>query len=307
MSSDVGPLLSGSYCRVAARSLTSPAALLSIDIESDFGTGERDALNRLETFLDVVDNLAVPLTAFVEGQLFRRSPETWQLLVERGVDVQLHVYDHAATGDTPESLRRGVDAYGQALGRLPEGYRAHSCRLTPSLFGALVALGFKWDASIMRGYGLGHNGDRAFLSGDYYVLGDGLFEFPVGVWRGVRLPLNHPYTMLVGRPLGAVLRRVSGPAGNLVGYNVHMTDLERVAALDRAPYGALFRALQRWMWVGQGTTSYGHYRDMCAYLGGRGYRFSTTSALYREVVAVEGEPVVAPPGAPAYSRYATRD
>jgi len=227
----------------------------------------------------------VSLTAFVEGQLFRRSRETWQMLADRHVDVQLHVYDHATDGDTPESLRRSVDAYGDALGRRPDGYRAHSCRLTPTLLAALVALGFKWDASVMRGYGLGHNGDEAFRTGDYFVLGDGFIEFPIGVWRWAHLPLNHPYTMLAGRAAGRVLQSLCGPSGSLVGYNVHMTDLERVPALDAAPYGALFRTLQRWMWVGQGPTSYDHYRRMCAYLASRGHVFLTATALYGEVMA----------------------
>jgi hypothetical protein len=68
-----------------------------------------------------------------------------------------------------------------------------------------------------------------------------------------------------------------------------MTDLERVPALDEAPYGALFRALQRWMWMGQGSTTYAHYRQMCAYLAARGHAFMTTSALYHEVTEAAAE------------------
>ena len=78
----------------------------------------------------MLDELRLPLTAFVEGQLFERAAAgLCALLVERGVDVQLHVYDHATSGDTPESLtpgRRRVhgsswDARPTAIARTPAG------------------------------------------------------------------------------------------------------------------------------------------------------------------------------------------
>jgi hypothetical protein len=98
-------------------------------------------------------------------------------------------------------------------------------RLTPALADALIDLGFRWDASIMRAWGFGRNADRAFRDGDYFVMGERLLEFPMGAWRRVRLPLNHPYTLLAGRVGGRILRTMCGPSGMLVAYNVHMTDL----------------------------------------------------------------------------------
>lgn len=276
-------LLSSDHVNVTPHRLAQPTALLSMDLETDFGTGRVEALSQLARFLDLLDGLGLPLTAFVEGQLFRRTPDLCALLVQRGVDVQLHVYDHATSGDTRDTLRRSVDAYVAFMGRPPEGYRAHTCRLTPSLYDALADLGFRWDSSVMRAYGLGHNGHACFRTGDYFVLGDGLVEFPVGLWRGVHLPLNHPYTLLAGSAGGRVLRSLCGPVGNLVAYNVHMTDLVRSPALRHAPYGRLFEWLQRWMWLGHPQDTFADYRLTCGYLRDRGFTFMTTAQCYRQV------------------------
>lgn len=277
-------LVSSDHVPVSPRTLDHPTALLSMDIETDYGTGRVDALSQLSRFLDLIGELGLPLTAFVEGQLFERAPHVCGLLAERGADVQLHVYDHATTGDSADSLRRGAEAFTAFMGAPPEGYRAHTCRLTPALYDTLVELGFKWDSSVMRAYALGHNGHRCFRDGDYFVMGDGLLEFPVGMWRGVKLPLNQPYTLLAGSAGGRVLRSLCGPAGRLVAYNVHMTDLLRSPALAAAPYGTLFEVMQRWMWLGHDGDTFSFFRQMCDYLRERGFRFMTTTALHRQIV-----------------------
>jgi len=280
-------LVTSDHVAVRPCHLQSRTALLSIDVETDYGTGRTDALDQLVRLLDFLATHRLPLTAFVEGQLFERRPDLCALLVDRGVDVQLHVYDHATTGDTPDSLRRGADAYASCMGVRPEGYRAHMCRLTPALYDALVTQGFKWDSSVMRAYGLGRNGHACFRDGDYFVMGTGLVEFPLGSWRYVPLPLNHPYTLLAGSLGGHVLRSVCGPAGRLVAYNMHMTDLLLSPALSEARYGRLFEWLQRWMWLGHGGDTFHAFGLMCDYLRGRGFAFMTTAQLYRQVTPAE--------------------
>ena len=94
MSSDVSarnrlPLVTSDHVAVHPRTLDTPPALLSIDVETDFGTGRTDALAELPRFLDFVGERQLPLTAFVEGQLFERHPHLCAHLVKHGVDVQL--------------------------------------------------------------------------------------------------------------------------------------------------------------------------------------------------------------------------
>jgi peptidoglycan/xylan/chitin deacetylase (PgdA/CDA1 family) len=274
-------LLTGDHVAVRSCRLAARTALLSLDYETDYGTGRVEALSHAARFLDVLAELGLPLTAFVEGRLFERHPDRCALLLERGVDVQLHVYDHATDGDTADSLRRGFDAFCRFVGRPPEGYRAHTYRLTPAVYEALVALDFRWDSSVMRAWGLGHNGHRAFRDGDYFVLGDRLVEFPVGSWRYVQWPLNHPYTLVAGRPGAGVLARACGPRGALVAYNAHLTDLFRCGSLASSGFGPLLKLAERWIWRGQGGDTLACFRRMCDYLRAGGFTFRTTSDLYR--------------------------
>ncbi len=276
------PLISSADVSVRAMRLAAPTVLLSIDVETDYGTGRREALSQIDRFLARLGSLHLPLTAFVEGQLFEREPALCERLVAAGADVQLHVYDHSTPGDTPQSLERGARAYETFMGRRPKGYRAHTYRLTAPLYQALVALRFDWDSSLMRAWGLGRNADPAFRQGDYFLLGD-LVEFPLGVWRGAGLPLNHPYSLLAGSAGGAILRGMFGPSGSLVAFNVHMTDLVRSPALEKAPYGRVFRAMQRWMWLGHREDTFAAYQAACDDLRGRGFTFMTTSDLYDQV------------------------
>ena len=275
-------LVSDADVRVSPRVLSRRVALLSLDFETDYGTGRDEALGRVRDLLDRLVAWNIPLTAFVEGQLFARRPALCRDLVDYGVDVQLHVYDHSTPGDTPDTLRLGVEAYRAFMGRPPDGYRAHTYRLTPALLNALMTLGFRWDSSLMRGLGLGRNGSACFRHGDYFVLGDSFYEFPVGTWRTVPLALNHPYSLLAGSAGGRVLRAL-GPSGPLVVCNVHMTDLWRSPALSQAPYGRLFEWMQRWMWLGHGQDTFAPFRDLCDDLRARGYRFMTTSALHADL------------------------
>jgi len=278
------PLLDANRTTVEARTLDRPVALLSIDLETDYGSGLDEALSQTDRLLDALADLAVPLTAFVEGQFFERRRPLCRLLCDAGVDVQLHCYDHAELGDTPASLRRGADALADFCGRPAFGYRAHTYRLTHELYETLLELDFRWDSSLMRGVGQGYNPHRRFRVGDYFVLGGRLFEFPVATWRGIPLPLNHAYRMFMKRPVEAALRTVSGP-GHLVAYNVHMTDLVRCASLPHSPIPPLPRLLFRYMWAAQGADSFGALTSFIARLRDSGYEFLTTHALYERLAA----------------------
>jgi peptidoglycan/xylan/chitin deacetylase (PgdA/CDA1 family) len=286
---------------IERRVLDARVATFSIDVETDYGTGRTEALSRIDRFLDLVDELGIPLTAFVEGQLFEKRRETCALLLDRGVDVQLHCYDHSLPGDTPEDLRRGVAAYSDFCGRRPSGYRAHTYRLTDELFDTLLEEGFLWDSSVMTAVAQGRNTSPEFRDGDYFVLADRLVEFPVGTWNGLPIPFNHSYRLLMKAPLEILLRAASEP-GRLVAYNTHMTDLVRCDSLRAANRSPASRLLHRYMWSTHAADTFASFRGAVRYLARRGYRFESTDALYRRLIAAaplqrspEGRPLN-PPG-----------
>jgi len=280
----MGPLLDPERTTVEARTIDRPVVLLSVDVETDYGSGLDEALSQADRLLDVLARLGVPMTAFVEGQFFERRRPLCRMLLDAGVDVQLHCYDHGDAGDTPASLRRGAMALADFCGRPAAGYRAHTYRLTHELYESLLESGFRWDSSLMRGVGQGRNRHRRFRDGDYFVLGGRLFEFPVATWRGTPLPLNHAYRLLYKAPVDAALWAVSGP-GPLVAYNLHMTDLVRCASLPQSRITGLPRLLFRYMWATQGGHTFGALESFVMRLRSAGYEFLSTHALYERLTA----------------------
>jgi hypothetical protein len=260
-----------------------PIALFSLDVETDYGTGRTEALSQLDRFADLMADLGVPWTAFVEGHLFAARPGVCRLLRDRCGDVQLHCFDHAA-GDTADSLRRSIDLYGDFCGRVPEGYRAHTYRLTEPLVDALIEAGFRWDSSLMRAYAQGGDRRPAYRRGDYLILRDRLVEFPMGTWRGVPVPLNHAYLMLAKTPGELLLRTIAGLPRLLV-YNLHMTDLVRCGSLAAARRTPAVRLLHKYAWSTHGDDTFAVVRRFAAYLRRSGYEMLTTSGLYARVAA----------------------
>ncbi|HYN07807.1 MAG TPA: polysaccharide deacetylase family protein [Vicinamibacterales bacterium] len=276
------PLLDPDRLEIEPHALSSRVALFSLDTETDYGTGRSEALSQIERFADLLDELQVPWTAFVEGQFFETRRELCGGLRDRGVDLQLHCYDHARPGDTPDDLRRSAAAYADFLGKRPQGYRAHTYRLTRAVFDALVSEGFEWDSSLMRAYAQGGNRHVKFRSGDYLVLNGRLVEFPIGTWGRLPVPLNHTHVLLAKRPGELALRSLFG-AGRLVNYNFHMTDLVRCGSLASAKRTPMVRLLHKYAWSTHGGDTFPVVRRFVAYLRRQGYDFLSTSALYERV------------------------
>ena len=212
--------------KVVSRRSPKKIAVLSIDVEHDYNSDRTEALERLPDLLPVVRQAGLPLTAFVEGRLFAERPRLCAGLIEEGVDLQIHCYDHREPGDTAESLRRSIDAYERSTCTRPRGYRAHTYRLTEALFRALVTEGFAWDSSILPGIGLGNHQGRVFRRGDWFMIDDALAEFPVASWPALGIPFTHSYRMLMGRFVESLIERVASLPTLLV-YNMHMVDLVR--------------------------------------------------------------------------------
>ncbi len=273
-------MLDAAAHRIASRRSPERIAVLSVDVEHDYGGGRTEALDRLPELLAAVRRAGLPLTAFVEGRLFAARPRLCARLVEAGADLQLHCHDHREPGDTAGSLRRGIDAFERFTGARPRGYRAHTYRLTEELFRAVVAEGFAWDSSILPGFGLGSHAGRAFRRGDWFVIDDALAEFPVASWRGPGIPFTHSYRQLMGRTVESLLERVASLPSLLV-YDMHMVDLVRDGRIREAPLPpwlkgahALARRRQR---------GFGDLAALGERLRARGYEWSTLSRCHERL------------------------
>ncbi len=266
--------------RVVGQRSPKKIAVLSIDVEHDYNGGRTDALERLPDLLAAVRHTGLPLTAFVEGRLFAERPCLCAGLLEDGVDLQLHCYDHREPGDTVESLRRGIAAFEGFTGARPRGYRAHTYRLTEALFQAVVAEGFAWDSSILPGMGLGNHPGRVFRRGDWFMIDDALAEFPVASWRTLGIPFTHSYRQLMGRFAESLLEGMASLPGLLV-YDMHMVDLVRDGRIGKSPLPlwlkgahALARCRQR---------GFGDLAALAERLQARGYKWSTLSHCHQRL------------------------
>jgi hypothetical protein len=278
----MGALLSADEITVEPRAFGEKIAAFSLDLETDFGTGRTEALSQVSRFVDLMRELDVPWTAFVEGRFFECKRDMVSMLRDSGVDLQLHCYDHGQPGDTPDALRRSGAAYAAFMGRKATGYRAHTYRLTRRLFDALVSEGFLWDSSLMRAFAQGRNPDPGFQSGDYLLLNRQLVELPMARWHGLPIALNHTHLLLAKTPGEMVLRSISGPTP-LVVYNFHMTDLVRCESLKVATRTPTVRMLYRYLWSGHGRDTFPVVRRFVRYLRRCGYGVATMSQVYERV------------------------
>ena len=199
-------------------------AVLSIDVEHDYNGDGCHALNRLPDLVTAVAQAGVPLSAFVEGRLFKERPDLCACLLEAGADLHLHCYDHRKPTDTAASLHAGIEAFIRFVGAPPQGYRANTYRLTEELFAALIAQGFAWDSSVLPGIGFGNQRAATFRRGDWFVLDDALAELPLASWRALGIPFTQAYRQLLGAgPESAIHRFATLP--RLLIYDMHMVDL----------------------------------------------------------------------------------
>lgn len=230
---------------VVSRQTRRKIAVLSLDVEHDYNGDRTDALGRLPDLLAAVRRARLPLTAFVEGRLFTEQPDLCRRLAEAGADLHLHCYDHRESGDTSESLRRGIDTFESFTRTRPRGYRAHTYRLTEDLFKTLVTEGFAWDSSILPGIGLGNHRGKVFRRGDWFVFDDALAELPVASWRALGIPFTQSYRQLLGPTAEALLNRVATLPDLLI-YDMHMVDLVCDGWIGWSPVPLWLKSVHAW-------------------------------------------------------------
>ena len=243
-------------------------------------------MERLPDLLATVQRSHLPLTAFVEGRLFTERPDLCIRLVEAEVDLHLHCYDHRELGDTADTLRRGIDAFEGFTHTRPQGYRAHTYRLTEEIFEALVAECFAWDSSILPGFGPGNHRGRVFRRGDWFVFDNALAEFPVASWRALGIPFVQSYRQLLGSTAEALFNRVTALPDLLV-YNMHMVDLVSNGRIRMSPEPLWQKSVHAWVRFRQ--RGFDDITRLAERLQTQGYEWMSLSHCYERLrEAVDG-------------------
>lgn len=205
---------------------------LTLDLENDWYFEEPGydhlTFERIGDFIDLIDGLSVPLSVFVVGKTLEKHPDAIdRLAAELDAEFHLHSYRHEPAADTfREELGRGKEAFRDHFGHDPIGYREPYGAIDREQFPVLVEEGFEFDSSIFPSYrpGVYNNLDTPL---EPYTL-EGypeLLEIPLGVFRGLRIPLSQNYLKLFGKPLQELLS--VAPLPDTLVYNVHLQDLYR--------------------------------------------------------------------------------
>jgi len=181
--------------------------------------------------LDVFERRGLATTVFVEGRHGEERPTEVAEIVRRGHEVGMHGWAHeqwdALDASEEEKLaRRATEALADAAGEAPRGFRAPGGARGEHTADLLVALGYRYDASL---------GDGMRTA----VLRPGLAQVPF-VWSGVDgahyLADPPPPTAAVERQWTAALEKVGERGGVFLtichGFITGVDD-ERLAAFER--------------------------------------------------------------------------
>ncbi|MFC3959429.1 polysaccharide deacetylase family protein [Halovivax cerinus] len=254
-------------------------ACLTLDLENDWYVDEPgyDHLTfaYLDDYVDLIRDLAVPVTFFVVGRTVERYPEVIDRL-DRDLDCEfhLHSYRHDTTKSTDfrADVRRGVDAFESHFGYEPMGYRAPQGNIEPGEFTILEDEGFAFDSSVFPSYRPGVYNNLTAPRTPYRPEGTStLVEMPIGTTAS-RIPIAHSYLKLLGRPFQRALASASLPSPLL--YNTHLQDLYRTRSYETLPRGKRFlfeRNIER---------STDLLRSTVETLRRRGYSFTRVSLAY---------------------------
>ncbi len=213
---------------------------LTLDLENDWYFEEPGydhlTFEYIEEFIDLIQRLSVPLSVFVVGKTLEKYPRAVDRLAsELDAEFHLHSYRHEPTENAfREELRLGKEAFRNHFGRDPIGYREPYGGIDPEQFPVLVEEGFEFDSSVFPSYRPGvYNNLRTPLE-PYVPEGvSDLLEIPLGVVRGVRIPLSQNYLKLFGTPLVEFLS--VAPLPETLVYNVHLQDLYRTDSHGKLP------------------------------------------------------------------------
>lgn len=213
---------------------------LTLDLENDWYFDEPGydhlTFEYIDDFIDLIDGLSVPLSVFVVGKTLEKYPETIDRLEsELDAEYHLHSYRHEPSSNTfREELKLGKRAFRDHFGRDPIGYREPYGGIDFEQFPILADEGFEFDSSVFPSYRPGVYNNLDTPLEPYVPEGvPDLLEIPLGVVRGVRIPLSQNYLKLFGRPMLELLS--IAPLPKTLVYNVHLQDLYRTESHANLP------------------------------------------------------------------------
>ena len=251
----------------------------TLDLENDWYFDEPGydhlTFDYIDEFVDLIDDLDVPLSVFVVGRTLEKYPEEIDRLFDRlDCEFHLHSYQHDTSKDYDfrEEVLQGKEAFRNHFGTDPIGYRAPQGNITDEEIRILEELGFEFDSSVFPSYRPGIYNNLSAPLAPYKPEGSSLMEIPLGVFPGIRVPTSQSYFKLVGRPLSWYLS--ISPLPDVLVYNLHLQDLYRTASHNR------LSVPKRWIMKRNLENSEQILRENVSSILSRGYRPRTMAEVY---------------------------
>lgn len=213
-------------------------ACLTLDLENDWYFDEPGydhlTFDYIDDFIEMINELDIPVTFFVVGKTIERFPEKIDKLnKEIDCEFHLHSYQHdtSKSYDFRTEIRDGKNAFKAYFGYEPDGYRAPQGNIDPEEFAILEEEGFVFDASIFPSYrpGVYSNLDKP-LAPYHPADTEKLLEVPIAVTPRTRIPIAQSYLKLLGRPYLSYLKYA--PLPDPLVFNTHLQDFYQTASHD---------------------------------------------------------------------------
>jgi peptidoglycan/xylan/chitin deacetylase (PgdA/CDA1 family) len=259
---------------------------LTLDFECDYGTAldtnVYEAVTHVGDLVSLLERLDVPLTAFVQTELFEERPETVETLRDAGVEVRFHPHSHTHRGRdhadgerdherTRWEIETSTDRYHEFFGREPTGYRFPDGNIQRRDYQLLADAGYDFDASVFPSWRPGRFDNSGEPTVPGYLPDQGLVEIPFTVFDDrLRVPTALSYCQLLGRAYTGLLLARTPP---VVMFNIHMHDLVTPASYADLPpfYRAVYaRNPDGFAWLERVLTA----------LDDRGYSFSVVDHVH---------------------------
>lgn len=213
-------------------------AHITLDLESDWFVEEPGrsyfTFEFLPEYIQLIQELDVPVTVFVVGRLLEECPEIIERLrTELTTSFHLHSYSHdpEMSNGFRTDLQQGIAAFETFFGERPLGYRAPLGKITDQQLRTLDQAGFRFDSSIFPSYRPGtYNNLSAPVEPYRPDTTESLIEFPVGVVPYLRIPLAQSYLKLTGQPYFRLLDTLDLP--DPLVFVSHLHDFFETAAND---------------------------------------------------------------------------
>ena len=255
----------------------------TLDLEHDYaGVAPAETyetfsnLALLDRFSELVHIHNLKLTVFATGKVLEHHNEAVEYFQRIGAEIELHGYDHILKESTAAvEVHKGVAAYQDAFGKVPQGYRAPGGVISPALMEELVRAGIQYDSSVFPSFRPGMYSNLGSPLGPHRYPDLPLVELPIGVVPRARLPIAASYIRLVGFSVYKILFRLFGRPSPIV-YLLHLVDIIPVEIRRHLP--AYLRTIHA-RGDGRGMDI---LQKTIAYFDAAGYRPDYMSNLYEE-------------------------